>query len=203
LAKGLAAVKNGDRRIRSTAANTLWIITEAGPDVSCCPLNTDRLRHPGSTGGGMIYAAPFRHHASVTKTCNKGQLWVIWTQADGKDFPMADDDRTRSEIDGHQDHRNGQDLANRKTSESEDDEKVIYISSLAEQRTEERHKPLIRQQLALGLTFVVGLAVVVSIAAAAWSANATAVRDIAVAVMPELLVVYGMVIAFSFGQQHK
>jgi hypothetical protein len=116
---------------------------------------------------------------------------------------MADNDRTGSEIDRQQDRPNEQNVDKQKIDGSPVDENVLYINSLSEQKIEERRKPLIRERLALAMTFVVGLAVVASIAASAISTNAPAVRDIAVAVMPELLVVYGMVIAFYFGQQHK
>jgi hypothetical protein len=84
-----------------------------------------------------------------------------------------------------------------------DDVNIIEITTLEEQKTEERRKPMIRERLALGMTAVVGLSMLASILATAISPNSGAVRDLIVPIMPELLVVYGMIIAFYFGQQHK
>ncbi len=80
----------------------------------------------------------------------------------------------------------------------------IEIGSIIEQKTEDRAVNSVREKLAIRLTLMVGVAVVATIGtAAAFPANTASIKDVAVPMIQNLLVVYGMVIAYYFGASTK
>jgi hypothetical protein len=90
---------------------------------------------------------------------------------------------------------------------SEDDggppNEVVDIESLEGQKTQDIRRHRFREKLALAVTAMVGSTIIAAIFAAALSpVNGTAIKDIAVGVMPELIVAYGMIISFYFGTKH-
>jgi hypothetical protein len=77
---------------------------------------------------------------------------------------------------------------------------VVEILPLDQQKTEEVRTHRFREKLALGVTIMVGTTIIASFLAAALAQNnAGTVKEIAVAVIPELIVAFGVIIGFYFG----
>ncbi len=83
-----------------------------------------------------------------------------------------------------------------------EDEKIIEIEPLEDQKTVELSNIVIREKIALRLTLMVSCIVLVTILAVALSGtNAAAIKDVAITVIPELIVILGTIVGFYFGSR--
>lgn len=85
-------------------------------------------------------------------------------------------------------------------SKSEDE---IEIKPLEEQKTVDRRTPVVRERLAIGLMVIVPVTIIAALVAAAVSHNAATIKEIAVVVIPPLIVALSGILGFYFGTKQR
>ena len=84
----------------------------------------------------------------------------------------------------------------------DDDDLEITIAPLEEFKLKERQKDLVREKIAMILTYAtVAISLTPIVGAVIFPEKATAIRDVAVSIIPAVAGIYGTIIGFYFGEK--